>query len=95
MRGSVYTSMDKGTAVDAIKYSRPDVERARYEGRLDRGIIASDIPRSVFEELLNNGDIEIRPYQGFDGADLRSYEVRLVNENAIQTFNMYRRSEPE
>jgi hypothetical protein len=91
----VYTSIDKSAARNAISNSRADVQRARYEGKLDRGIIASDIPYEIFTELLQGGDIKIQAYSGFDGANLNTQEVKLSSEKAVQVFNTYRRPEGE
>jgi len=96
MRGSnTYTSTDKRVAQDAIKWERPDVQKALYERKLDRGIIASDIPKSEFLDLASNGSIEYRQYQGFDGANLQTIEVVLMDSKAKEVFNRYRRPDLE
>ncbi len=87
-RTPVYISTDIDAANDAI-YNRYDYKFLSYEMKdIDSGIIESEIPKELWDNLISSGDIiERQGYQGF-GGKLETVEYQF-NKNAIEILNKY------
>jgi hypothetical protein len=80
-RAPTWVTTDPAAAADAIGPARAAVEG----GLSDPGIIESQIPRSLFDQVMGAA----RPYSGFYGAGLDSSEIVLRTQEQFDLFNRF------
>ena len=86
---SFYTTKDIATALGFISRSRRILSYSLIENGLaaaDFGIISSNIPDSIYNNLISNNDIiDNSPILGYSG----EYEVELRSQTAITAYNTF------